>query len=309
MIPRVDISVFVVQLLVASCQALDLENVLPIHHSQYWRDTHPALAKMLKQSETIYKAVGGRITLSPRITGGQFANVNQFPYQAALVISLPDQQSFCGGSLISNNFVMTAGHCLDTATMATVMMGAHNVSLSTESSRAIQLIMARNFIIHQNYNSSQYQNDIALIRLSSSIQTNNFVSVVALPRWSQVDTTFAGSAAVVSGWGRYLDTTDLLSDALRYVNLSILDNSGCTPFFGVAVTAMKVCTSGQGRVGPCGGDSGGPVVVDDNGTKTQVGLVSFSVGFGCQLGWPTVHTRTSKYLDWISANTDVTIRA
>lgn len=57
------------------------------------------------------------------------------------------------------------------------------------------------------------------------------------------------------------------------------------------------------------GDSGGPVVVTENGVKTQIGLVSFSVGFGCQLGWPTVHTRVSKYLNWISINSDVTILA
>lgn len=57
------------------------------------------------------------------------------------------------------------------------------------------------------------------------------------------------------------------------------------------------------------GDSGGPLVVEEGGMKVQVGLVSFSVGFGCQLGWPTVHTRISKYLGWIESHTDLTIRA
>lgn len=58
---------------------------------------------------------------------------------------------------------------------------------------------------------------------------------------------------------------------------------------------------------PISGDSGGPVVVEENGSKYQIGLVSFSVGFGCTLQWPTVHTRVSRYLDWISANTDAQI--
>lgn len=288
---------------------LDLDTIRPIHESKYWRDTHPALGKLLDSSELAYRTIGGKVNAASRVTGGAIATSNQFPYQAALVITLPSEQSFCGGSLISNNFVLTAAHCLDTATMATVLFGAHDVSLPSESTRAIQLIMPRNFNMHENYNSTQYQNDIALLRLNSPVQTNSVISIISLPRLSQVDTTFAGSQAVISGWGRYLDTVDALSEQLRFVNLSVLANSGCTPFFGAAVTDMKVCSAGTGRVGPCGGDSGGPLVVEDSGLKVQVGLVSFSVGFGCQLGWPTVHTRVSKYLDWIGRHTDVTLRA
>lgn len=297
-------------LLVHCSLALDLANIKPIHASAYWQQTHPALAKWVAESELTYKSVPGRkLSIGTRITGGDFATANQFPYQAALIITLPTEQSFCGGSLISNNFILTAAHCLDTATMATVILGAHDVSQSTENSRSIQLIMPRNFITHAGYNSTQYQNDIALIHLNSPVTVNNFIQILQLPRLAQVDTTFTGSSAVVSGWGRYLDTVDLLSDVLRYVNLSVLDNSGCSPFFGTAITPMKVCTSGANRVGPCGGDSGGPVVIEENGQKVQIALVSFSVGFGCQLGWPTVHTRVSRYLDWIASNTDVVLRA
>lgn len=288
---------------------LDLDTIRPIHESLYWRRTHPALDKWFSASESAYKAVGAKVNLAPRVTGGQIAMSNQFPYQAALVITLPTEQSFCGGSLISNYFILTAAHCLDVATMTTVLLGAHNVSQSTESTRAIQLVMARNFILHKDYTPTQYQNDIALLRLNTRAAENNFVRIIALPRLSQVDTTFTGVQGVVSGWGRYLDTVDSLSEILRYVNLNLLDNSGCSPFFGAAVTPMKVCTSGANRLGPCGGDSGGPLVIEEASLKVQVGLVSFSVGFGCQLGWPTVHTRVSKYLSWIASNTDVTLRA
>lgn len=234
--------------------ALDLDNIRPIHESQFWQATHPALAQLMTTSESVYRAVGAKVNTAARVTGGSFANQNQFPYQAALVITLPTEQSFCGGSLITTNFVLTAAHCLDTATMATVLLGAHNVSQSAETTRNIQLVMASNFRVHENYNASQYQNDIALLTLSRSVVVSNVISVIALPRWSQVDTTFAGSVAVVSGWGRYLDTVDLLSDVLRYVDLSLLANTGCTPFFGTAVTEMKICSAGTGRIGPCGGE-------------------------------------------------------
>lgn len=308
MIPRV-LSLLLLGQLLTHGLGLDMDTIRPIYESAFWRRTHPALAKWIEASELAYKAVGGKLNIASRVTGGAIATANQFPYQAALVITLPDQQSFCGGSLISNNFILTASHCLDTASMATVLLGANDVSLNVESTRSTQLAMARNFIMHASYNSSQYQNDIALIHLSTPVQANNFIHIIALPRLSQADTTFTGVQATISGWGRYLDSVDLLSDLLRYVDLSIMDNSGCSPFFGAAITPMKVCSAGTGRIGPCGGDSGGPVVTQDGGLKVQIGLVSFSVGFGCQLGWPTVHTRVSKYLSWIASNSDVTLRA
>lgn len=236
---------------------LDLHRIRPIYESAFWRETHPALAKLIAKSESAAEALGASLNIQARVTGGEIAVNNQFPYQAGLVITLPSQQSFCGGSLISSNFVLTAGHCLDTSTMATVLLGAHDVSMASENTRAIQLIMARNFRIHESYNSTQYQNDIALLQLNAPVQVTSAIQIIALPRWSQVDTTFTNSRATVSGWGRYLDTVDEFSTVLRYVDLTVLDNSGCTPFFGVAVTNMKVCTSGAGRVGPCGGECAG----------------------------------------------------
>ena len=43
-----------------------------------------------------------------RITGGQDAVCGQFPWQAAIII---DNRFFCGGSLISDQWVLTAAHC------------------------------------------------------------------------------------------------------------------------------------------------------------------------------------------------------
>lgn len=237
--------------------ALDLQSIRPIYENAYWRKTHPALDKWISRSELAYKVLGSKLpvvpTIGARVTGGQEANPNQFPYQAGLVVTLPTQESFCGGSLISINYVLTAAHCLDTSTFASVLLGAHNVSMNSETTRQIQLLGTRHFKIHENYNATQYQFDIALLQLTSPVTLNSAVSLINLPRLAQADTSFAANVATISGWGRYLDTTDLLSDVLRYVDLTILDNSACTPFFGTAVTAQKICSSGANRVGPCGG--------------------------------------------------------
>ena len=59
-----------------------------------------------------------------KIVGGEEATPHQYPWMAALFI---DDKWFCGGSLISDQWVMTAGHCADGASSVNVMLGAHNV--------------------------------------------------------------------------------------------------------------------------------------------------------------------------------------
>ena len=54
---------------------------------------------------------------SGRIVGGEEATPHQYPWMAALFI---DDKWFCGGTLISDEWVMTAGHCADDATSVEV---------------------------------------------------------------------------------------------------------------------------------------------------------------------------------------------
>lgn len=51
------------------------------------------------------------------------------------------------------------------------------------------------------------------------------------------------------------------------------------------------------------GDSGGPLVCDVNGVWELVGATSWGLQ-NCPTSSPTVYTRVSNYLSWISANTD-----
>merc|ERR1712106_1166972 len=67
-----------------------------------------------------------------RIVGGIEAEENQWPWQVALFI---DDAWFCGGSLISENYVMAGAHCVDGASYFDVMAGAHNVRDASEPHR------------------------------------------------------------------------------------------------------------------------------------------------------------------------------
>ena len=59
-----------------------------------------------------------------KIVGGEEATPNQFPWIVALFV---DNAWFCGGALISENWVLTAAHCVDGASYFDIIAGAHNV--------------------------------------------------------------------------------------------------------------------------------------------------------------------------------------
>jgi len=100
-----------------------------------------------------------------KIVGGEEATPHQYPWMAALFI---DDKWFCGGTLISDQWVMTAGHCADGASSVNVMLGAHNVRETVEDGR---LEIASNEIFtHEDYNGLSIRNDIGLVHLPEPVQ-------------------------------------------------------------------------------------------------------------------------------------------
>ncbi|KAJ9580604.1 hypothetical protein L9F63_024219 [Diploptera punctata] len=245
---------------------------------------------------------GAPEVVAPKIVNGQQATRGQFPYQAAVYL---DSSSFCGGSLISTTFVLTAAHCAQSVSRFTVYLGAQALSAS-ESGRVI--VTSTSKIVHASYNPSTIANDIALIRLPSAVSLTSFIQTIALPGRSLSSNSFAGSTVTVSGWGRTATSTSV-SNQLNYVDLTVITNSACSSFFGSYILASTICADGSNRQGSCNGDSGGPMVVTSGGQRIQIGVVSFGSGLGCTAGYPTAYARVTSFLDWISTNSGVAISA
>merc|ERR1711941_62233 len=103
------------------------------------------------------------------IVGGFEATPNQWPWQVALFI---DNAWFCGGALISENYVLTAAHCADGATYFDIMAGAHNVRESSEPNRVE--ITSFNGWTHPQWDPNTLSNDLALVELPSPISFNDY---------------------------------------------------------------------------------------------------------------------------------------
>ncbi|PSN56184.1 hypothetical protein C0J52_01417 [Blattella germanica] len=137
----------------------------------------------------------------------------------------------------------------------------------------------------------------------------NKISTVRLPSRSQVSETFEDVTSTVSGWGRDSDDSSSITPILRWVENPVIQNFVCNVLFFGSITDGHICTSGTGGKGTCNGDSGGPLtVLESDGQITQVGIVSFGISFGCEIGWPLAFARVTYYLDWIAATTGIPIR-
>merc|ERR1711931_33018 len=236
-----------------------------------------------------------------RIVGGHEAEEHQWPWQVALFI---DDAWFCGGSLINENYVLTAAHCVDGASYFDIMAGAHNVRAASEPNRVE--ITSYNGWTHPQWDTNTHANDLALIELPSPIDFNDYISPSCLPMAG--DTADEAELVTVTGWGKPSDNAGGISPVLRMVSdLPCISNKECNDFYGIVGDGI-VCIDTTGGKGSCNGDSGGPLVMKA-GMKAagqawnQVGIVSFGSSAGCEVGYPAGFTRTECYLDWIKSET------
>lgn len=267
---------------------------------------------LLLSSALLLLASGGvqadTLGRNSRIHNGQAASTGQFPYAAAIAPVEPVAgRPICGGSLVSANFILTAGRCVHGVTLVNVVLGALHAFGDGEPTR-VQL-QATDFIIHSGFESDPEIFDVALVRLPQSVSTGSAnINVVRLPNRRQVEATFVGQQATVFGWGSMGPGSDFTDD-LRFARAQVISQLSCSINLPTSTILNEhVCTDGAGN-SPCAGDYGGPLtIVDVDGQTTQIGVFSFNSVLGCTLGRPAVYTRMSSYLDWIGQNSDVIIR-
>merc|ERR1711983_103026 len=186
-----------------------------------------------------------------RIVGGHEAEEHEWPWQVALFI---DDAWFCGGSLISENYVLTAAHCVDGASYFDIMAGAHNVRAASEPNRVE--ITSYNGWTHPQWNDNTLANDLALIELPSPIDFNDYIAPSCLPMGG--DTADEGELVTVTGWGKPSDSAG--------------GKGSCNGDSGGPLV-MKAGMKAAGQA------------------WNQVGIVSFGSSAGCEVGYPAGFTR------------------
>jgi secreted trypsin-like serine protease len=245
-----------------------------------------------------------------RIVGGQEADPGEWPWQIALVVKGGDLYfgQFCGASLLNEEWVLTAAHCVEDQTPSDldVVAGIHDLRTPDPNIRRVGVSA---IVIHPGWNTNTFDNDIALIKVSTPIP-NRLVNGTTLPITAveMVATNIGalnGTMATVTGWGNRAAQPNPggndFPDRLHEVEVPIISNADCSNAY-TGITQNMVCAGiPAGGKDSCQGDSGGPLVVYNNaaGKWLQAGIVSF--GQGCAApNKPGVYTRLSRYIDWIA---------
>ncbi|XP_002044187.2 brachyurin [Drosophila sechellia] len=240
-----------------------------------------------------------------RIVSGSDAKLGQFPWQVILKKDAWDDL-LCGGSIISDTWVLTAAHCTINRNSIFLMFG----TVQLFNPNALNMTSS-NIIIHPDYN-DKLNNDVSLIQLPEPLTFSDTIRPIQLVGQSADSIDFVGSLATIAGFGytedEYLDS----SETLLYAQVEIIDNANCVPVFGeYVVVDSTMCAKGfnGSDMSTCSGDSGGPLITYNktNQQWIQIGINSFVAEDQCTARLPSGYARVSSFLGFIADKTGIVV--
>lgn len=139
-----------------------------------------------------------RCIMEGYIIGGEVARIVEYPYAAYLKMSCGTDGGswFCGSSIINQDFILTAAHCLHPCTSGNFLRNIFISAGSAKRSNGLHKTRAESYIIHERYDPDYDGYDIGLVKLANRLKFSKKISRVAImksPPQSEV--------AQVSGWG------------------------------------------------------------------------------------------------------------
>ncbi|KAM9182343.1 ovochymase-2 [Mergus octosetaceus] len=254
------------------------------------------------------------LNLFTRIVGGSQVKQGSHPWQVSLKRR---QKHFCGGTIVSAQWVVTAAHCIlerNILEYLNVTAGEHDLRIRENGE---QTLPVKYVIKHPNFDPRSPMNyDVALLKLDGAFNFSSSVLPACLP--DPGEKFEAGYICTTCGWGR-LNENGVLPQVLYEVNLPILNRKECSR----ALSSLKKPIQGDtimcagfpdGGKDACQGDSGGPLLCQrKHGVWILAGVISW--GMGCARGWignekkkyyergsPGIFTNLSAVLSWIQEN-------
>ncbi|XP_045762382.1 phenoloxidase-activating enzyme-like [Maniola jurtina] len=303
------------------CSSLDMINVCCDQREiimRYDDVCEPSEFPPNPQQSTLERPCCGiEVLAGNKILGGQDANIYQYPW-LALIKSTKDPGYRCGGSLISNRYVLTAAHCVyepHSFQHLYVILGEYNttnsgpdcVQLSKDEKQctdgAVQIPIANYFVYPEHEALSRNHivqpHDIALFRLAEMVDFTDFIRPICLPTLDVSKSPKNQLKFFAAGWGA-VNLTSIRSDIKQHVSLPFVSRKLCKSTYYNTIWEHHICAGNRSNEDTCKGDSGGPLMHLRNNIQELVGITSFGLMQCGTQGKPSVYTKVYDYLGWIN---------
>ncbi|XP_036614969.1 transmembrane protease serine 6 [Trichosurus vulpecula] len=231
-----------------------------------------------------------------RIVGGATSVEGEWPWQASLQVR---GRHICGGTLVSDQWVVTAAHCFQEDSMAspsvwTVFLG--RIHHSARWPGGVSFKVSR-LLLHPYYEEDSHDYDVALLKLDHPVVRSALIMPVCLPAPSHFFQP--GLQCWITGWGA-LQEGGPSSHTLQKVDVELIQQDLCNEAYRYQVTPRMLCAGHRkGKKDACQGDSGGPLVCkESSGRWFLAGLVSWGLGCG-RPNYFGVYTRIPRVMGWI----------
>ncbi|XP_017104518.2 venom protease isoform X2 [Drosophila bipectinata] len=298
----------------------------PPHHHHQWaprrppmnhhRNFHNIFLNMERKVDgDNYNHTAEMEDLHDDFNGRSLVAPGQYPHMAALGFRNENHEIDykCGGSLISENFVLTAAHCLTTHGKHPDVVKIGDIKLKEwENDVAPQRRRVAQIYLHPLYNSTLNYHDIGLIQLNRPVEYTWFVKPARLwPRheipYGKLHTMGYGSTAFAQPQTNILTELDLSEVPLEQCNSSLPADESAPN----GILSSQICAHDyEKNADTCQGDSGGPLQLNLERRRRRhrsrrhyryylVGITSY--GAYCRSEFPGVYTRVSSYIDWIAS--------
>ncbi|MCA1743097.1 MAG: serine protease, partial [Desulfovibrionales bacterium] len=243
-----------------------------------------------------------------KIKGGEDASIEDWPWVTAIAHHGidPYRGQFCGGAMISPQWVITAAHCLaDMAGMHSYEPG--DTDLIIGSTNLIEghgeRITAAKFVIHPEYDWFTNESDVALIYMERAPEVSTTWAYIPVIQAEDPHAlTKPGRFAWVVGWGA-LGPTGPFPYELQQASVPMVSQEqlieAYSPDEFTITDNMMGAGLGDGSVDTCQGDSGGPLMVMNHYNDFKLAGVT---SWGLQCGTSDVYgvyVRLSEYCDWV----------
>jgi len=241
-----------------------------------------------------------------KIVGGtKVKSAEVYPWMARLVYR---SRTFCGATLVSENWVVSAAHCMlyPSSSLQVVLGDLVESKSDGEVTKGVST-----WTKHSGWSTVTKVNDIAVLKLSSPVTFSKTIRPICLP-CSYANNDMTGDTLTLAGWGTDSESGDM-QDHLMAVSVPIISNAVCGPIYvrrvwwwteSIIKDTSLCAAENAGGKDSCSGDSGGPGIWVNGGISYLAGITSY--GNGCaRAGYPGVYTRVSKYVKWLEEKTGV----